>query len=70
MTSHRTAIVSDAGQWLKPSEIARDLRLSAMTVYRLIEVGELPAVRIGRSLRVSRKALDDYLAGAAEKASA
>jgi len=33
-------------------EIARELRVSKMTVYRLIERGDLPATRVGRSIRI------------------
>ena len=32
-----------------------------MTVYRLINAGELPAVRIGRSFRVREDDFDRYL---------
>lgn len=38
------------------------MRLSRMTVYRLVHSGELPAVRVGRSFRVPQDALDAYLA--------
>jgi excisionase family DNA binding protein len=37
-------------------EIAADLRVSKMTVYRLVWDGELPAIRVGRSIRVPREA--------------
>lgn len=42
-------------------EIARALRVSRMTVYRLVEAGTLPSVRVGRSIRVPRSAYDAYL---------
>jgi excisionase family DNA binding protein len=32
-----------------------------MTVYRLINAGQLPAVRVGRSFRVRQGELDRYL---------
>ena len=38
------------------------LRVSNMTVYRLVNSGELPAVRIGKSYRVLEEDLDKYLA--------
>jgi excisionase family DNA binding protein len=44
------------------SEVAAVLRVSTMTVYRLINAGKLPAVRIGRSFRVREEELDRYLA--------
>ena len=42
-------------------EVAAELRVSNMTVYRLINAGELVAVRIGRSFRVREEDLDRYL---------
>lgn len=43
------------------SEVAALLRVSKMSVYRLIHSGELEAVRFGRSFRVEQKAIDAYL---------
>ena len=40
--------------------------VSSMTVYRLIKGGDLPAVRVGRSFRVSEADVDAYLARARE----
>ena len=37
------------------------MRVSRMTVYRLVHSGELPAVRVGRSFRVPERAVHDYL---------
>jgi excisionase family DNA binding protein len=44
------------------SEVAALLRVSNMTVYRLINSGELPAVRIGRSFRLPAADVDQYVA--------
>ena len=43
-------------------EVARQLRVSNMTVYRLISAGELPAVRVGKSYRLREEDVDAYLA--------
>ncbi len=43
-------------------EVARKLRVSNMTVYRLIQAGELPAVRVGKSYRLREEDVDAYLA--------
>ena len=43
------------------AEVASLMRVSKMTVYRLIHSGELPAVRVGRSFRVPESAVHDYL---------
>ncbi len=52
------------GKFLTVAEVASILRLSKMSVYRLIHSGQLEAVQFGRSFRVSEKALNDYLAKA------
>jgi excisionase family DNA binding protein len=44
-------------------EVAQELRVSNMTVYRLISAGELPAVRVGKSYRIRDEDVDAYLAG-------
>ena len=43
------------------AEVAEIMRVSKMTVYRLVHSGELPAVRVGRSFRVPEQAVHDYL---------
>jgi excisionase family DNA binding protein len=43
------------------AEVASLMRVSKMTVYRLVHSGELPAVRVGRSFRVPESAVHDYL---------
>lgn len=47
---------------LTAAEVAEQLRVSTMTIYRLIRRGELPAVRVGRNYRVRASDLDSYLA--------
>lgn len=47
---------------LKVQEVADELRVSSMTIYRLIQSGELPAIRIGaRTFRIERFELEAYL---------
>ena len=43
------------------AEVAAIMRVSKMTVYRLVHAGELPAVRVGRSFRVPEDAVHEYL---------
>lgn len=50
-----------AVRFLTVAEVASMMRVSKMTVYRLVHSGELPAVRVGRSFRVPEEAVDDYL---------
>jgi len=51
-------------QFLTVAEVAAMMRVSKMTVYRLVHAGELPAVRVGRSFRVPYQAVRTYLEGA------
>jgi excisionase family DNA binding protein len=43
------------------AEVADRMRVSKMTVYRLVHSGELPAVRFGRSFRVQRGAVEELI---------
>ena len=47
--------------FLTVAEVASMMRVSKMTVYRLVHGGELSAVRVGRSFRVPERAVQDYL---------
>jgi len=47
--------------YLTVQDVAKELRVARMTVYRRIHEGTLPAIRVGRSLRVSEEALDAYV---------
>ncbi|WCZ37912.1 helix-turn-helix domain-containing protein [Corynebacterium jeddahense] len=51
----------DKGKFLTVAEVAEIMRVSKMTVYRLVHSGELPAVRVGRSFRVNESAVNEYL---------
>jgi excisionase family DNA binding protein len=48
-------------KFLTIAEVAAMMRVSKMTVYRLVHNGELPAVRVGRSFRVTEADVDEYL---------
>src|SRR5215211_1776671 len=48
-------------RFLTVQEVAKLIRVSSMTVYRLIKAGDLPAVRVGRSFRVRDVDVDAYL---------
>lgn len=47
--------------FLTVDEVAALMQVSKMTVYRLVHSGELPAIRIGRSLRVPEQAVHDHM---------
>lgn len=46
---------------LTVAEVAAIMRVSKMTVYRLVHAGELPAIRFGRSFRVPESAVEEAL---------
>ena len=48
-------------RFLTVAEVAALMRVSKMSVYRLIHAGELEAVRFGRSFRVPESAVSAYL---------
>jgi excisionase family DNA binding protein len=48
-------------RFLTVAEVAAIMRVSKMTVYRLVHSGELEAVRVGRSFRVPEQAVNQYL---------
>jgi excisionase family DNA binding protein len=50
-----------ASTFLTVAEVAAMMRVSKMTVYRLVHNGDLPAVRVGRSFRVKEEDVDEYL---------
>ena len=51
-------------KFLTVAEVASVMRVSKMTVYRMVHGGDLPAVRVGRSFRVPEQAVHDYLRAA------
>jgi len=48
-------------RFLTVAEVAALMRVSKMTVYRLVHAGDLAAVRVGRSFRVPEAAVHAYL---------
>ena len=52
----------ERARFLTVAEVAGQLRVSTMTVYRLIKAGRLAAVRVGKSYRVREDDVDRYLA--------
>jgi excisionase family DNA binding protein len=46
---------------LRVREVADVMRVSTMTVYRLIHAGDLPATRVGHSYRIAQREVDAYL---------
>jgi excisionase family DNA binding protein len=53
------------GPVLTVGEVAEALRVSPMTVYRLVNTHELAALRIGKNIRIRVADLDRFLASGA-----
>ena len=50
------------GAFLTVAEVAALMRVSTMTVYRLIKAGDIAAVRVGKSYRIREDDVDRFLA--------
>jgi excisionase family DNA binding protein len=55
-------MTTSRARFLTPREVADHLRVSSMTVYRLIKSGQLRAVRVGKAYRIQEDDVDAYLA--------
>jgi excisionase family DNA binding protein len=47
---------------LTVAEVASLMRVSTMTVYRLIKAGDLAAIRVGKSYRIKEDDIDTFIA--------
>ncbi len=54
-------VVTVSDRYYKPEEVAELLQVSRQTVYNWINEGRLQAVKAGRTTRVAREALADFL---------
>ena len=46
---------------LTVGEVAQVMRVSNMTVYRLIKSGQMAAIRVGKNYRIRRRDMEKYL---------
>ena len=60
MATNTTGDLSES-KFLTIAEVAAMMRVSKMTVYRLVHGGDLPALRVGRSFRVLEEDVNEYL---------
>lgn len=49
------------GQLYTVAEVAAMMRVSKMTVYRMVQAGTIDSIRFGRSYRVPQSAVRNYL---------
>ena len=57
-----------SSHFLTIAEVAAAMRVSKMTVYRLVKSHAIAAVRVGRSFRVPEEAVNDYIRRVTEPA--
>jgi excisionase family DNA binding protein len=50
-------------RFLTVGEVAEMMRVSTMTVYRMVHSGEVPAIRFGRSFRIPESAVAQWMQG-------
>ncbi len=55
-------VSNSSSEFMTVSEVADLMRVSSMTVYRLIKAGEIRAARVGKSYRIRESDVDQYLA--------
>lgn len=48
-------------RFLTVQEVADVMRVSSMTVYRMVHAGEIPAIRFGRSFRIPENAVSHLI---------
>lgn len=53
--------MTETPRFLTVHEVAAIMRVSPMTIYRLVRSGEIKSVAIGRSIRIDERALAKYL---------
>ena len=72
LDAHGEASVGDAyekgsdrgsSQLLSIAEVCQELAMGKSWVHRRLRSGEIPSVRLGRSIKVKRADLDEYLEG-------
>ena len=61
MTTNESDAPLGEVRFLTVAEVATVMRVSKMTVYRLVHAGTLPAVQVGRSCRIPEAAVHTYL---------
>jgi excisionase family DNA binding protein len=48
-------------EWLGYEEARRLVGLSRTTLYRLVKIGEIKGARIGRTVKINRASLEEYM---------
>jgi prophage regulatory protein len=52
---------TEHSEWLSLKDVQHLVDIGRTKTYELVTTGELPAVRIGRCIRINRRELDEWL---------
>lgn len=58
---------SEQTEFLKPSELAKKLRVDQRVIYGMIDRGEIHAIKVGRVFRIPAEAVQHLLGTAAKQ---
>lgn len=61
-------IVGEQREFFRPSEVAPQLGITTGRLYQMIRGGDIPAVRVGGSIRIPRAAFEEWLAEQSKRA--
>lgn len=59
--------IEELPQMLKVSEVADSLRVSRMTIYRLVSDGVLRSAKVGGQVRIFTDSFEEYLSSAVQQ---
>lgn len=49
--------------WLTPKDLQAELRLGEKSIYRLLQSGAIPSIRLGGVYRINRRHIEDATLG-------
>jgi excisionase family DNA binding protein len=61
--NHRATAVEDLPLVMTPAEVAQALGIGKNSIYALLRSGALKSLRVGRLIKITRSALEEYLQG-------
>ncbi len=53
--------MSEDNEIMTISQVAKYLQISEITTYRLVQEGKIPAFKVGRSWRIKREDLNEFI---------
>jgi len=60
-STNRVAVDGTVRELLRAEEVALVLGVGRSKVFEMLRAGELPVIRLGRSVRIPRRALDEWI---------